>query len=109
QSRACSSIYSRALRHPLSCPTRRSSDLLADEPAVITIKESGEHTETTWRELRPQVGSVAAWLRDQGVGEGDRVVGYLPNTHHTLDRKSTRLNSSHVSTSYAVFCLKKKC
>src|SRR5690606_41290730 len=25
-----------------------------------------------------------------------------------LDRKSTRLNSSHVKTSYAVFCLKKK-
>src|SRR5207249_11597021 len=32
--------------------------------------------------------------------------------HHqqgdTADRKSTRLNSSHVSISYAVFCLKKK-
>src|SRR5437868_10361097 len=27
---------------------------------------------------------------------------------HLLDRKSTRLNSSHVSISYAVFCLKKK-
>src|SRR5699024_11299985 len=26
----------------------------------------------------------------------------------TLDRKSTRLNSSHVSISYAVFCLKKE-
>src|SRR5699024_11669811 len=26
----------------------------------------------------------------------------------SLDRKSTRLNSSHVSSSYAVFCLKKK-
>src|SRR5699024_11634255 len=26
----------------------------------------------------------------------------------TIDRKSTRLNSSHVSISYAVFCLKKK-
>src|SRR3989442_9494687 len=26
----------------------------------------------------------------------------------TLDRKSTRLNSSHVRISYAVFCLKKK-
>src|SRR5690349_21882763 len=26
----------------------------------------------------------------------------------TLDRKSTRLNSSHVEISYAVFCLKKK-
>src|SRR5690625_6616995 len=27
---------------------------------------------------------------------------------YRLDRKSTRLNSSHVATSYAVFCLKKK-
>src|SRR5437870_11486983 len=27
---------------------------------------------------------------------------------HLLDRKSTRLNSSHVATSYAVSCLKKK-
>src|SRR5437667_1825725 len=26
----------------------------------------------------------------------------------TLDRKSTRLNSSHITISYAVFCLKKK-
>src|SRR5690606_39616411 len=30
---------------------------------------------------------------------------HLPET---LDRKSTRLNSSHVKISYAVFCLKKK-
>src|SRR5437868_13751631 len=29
-------------------------------------------------------------------------------TVHDRDRKSTRLNSSHVSISYAVFCLKKK-
>src|SRR5699024_12312633 len=28
------------------------------------------------------------------------------STLHMRDRKSTRLNSSHVSTSYAVFCLK---
>src|SRR3712207_8568813 len=28
--------------------------------------------------------------------------------HLTLDRKSTRLNSSHANISYAVFCLKKK-
>src|SRR5215475_3010556 len=28
--------------------------------------------------------------------------------HHQRDRKSTRLNSSHVKSSYAVFCLKKK-
>ncbi|MDN5876472.1 MAG: acetoacetate--CoA ligase [Brevibacterium sp.] len=59
-------------------------DNLADEPAIITITEDGNRSETTWRELRRQVGSVAAWLRSQGVGQGDRVVGYLPNTHHTL-------------------------
>src|SRR2546422_5508832 len=31
-----------------------------------------------------------------------------PSALHTLDRKSTRLNSSHGYISYAVFCLKKK-
>src|SRR5437868_9741143 len=30
------------------------------------------------------------------------------HSHNRPDRKSTRLNSSHVSISYAVFCLKKK-
>src|SRR5699024_11463071 len=33
---------------------------------------------------------------------------YQPTNTELLDRKSTRLNSSHVSISYAVFCLKKK-
>src|SRR5690606_362521 len=32
----------------------------------------------------------------------------LANHHSIKDRKSTRLNSSHVKISYAVFCLKKK-
>src|SRR5438874_7325289 len=32
----------------------------------------------------------------------------LPPRRHDQDRKSTRLNSSHVEISYAVFCLKKK-
>src|SRR2546426_3172810 len=35
--------------------------------------------------------------------------GELPDRReHHLDRKSTRLNSSHLVISYAVFCLKKK-
>src|SRR5207249_8156825 len=34
--------------------------------------------------------------------------GELCRVWHDQDRKSTRLNSSHVSISYAVFCLKKK-
>src|SRR4051794_41250789 len=33
---------------------------------------------------------------------------FPPEDPHQTDRKSTRLNSSHPSISYAVFCLKKK-
>src|SRR5256885_6643217 len=33
---------------------------------------------------------------------------YLPPIRDSRDRKSTRLNSSHLVISYAVFCLKKK-
>src|SRR5207249_11911506 len=44
------------------------------------------------------------WL---GAGGGSRP-GALSSGIHNPDRKSTRLNSSHVSISYAVFCLKKK-
>src|SRR5690625_1543128 len=35
-------------------------------------------------------------------------IEYDPNRTANIDRKSTRLNSSHVAISYAVFCLKKK-
>src|SRR3712207_5627643 len=35
-------------------------------------------------------------------------LGKLEMEHVDLDRKSTRLNSSHANISYAVFCLKKK-
>src|SRR5690606_40753672 len=49
-------------------------------------------------------------------GEADVNVGLQRTTGlglagdglHAQDRKSTRLNSSHVKSSYAVFCLKKK-
>src|SRR3712207_9148329 len=52
--------------------------------------------------------------RARGVrlGSGERrdadVVVSAADRHHTEDRKSTRLNSSHANISYAVFCLKKK-
>src|SRR2546426_6610279 len=35
-------------------------------------------------------------------------LGYMAGLKPQLDRKSTRLNSSHLVISYAVFCLKKK-
>src|SRR5436309_15231949 len=37
-----------------------------------------------------------------------RAVEQAPGHARHIDRKSTRLNSSHVKISYAVFCLKKK-
>src|SRR5699024_11574401 len=42
------------------------------------------------------------------TGAAKAVALVLPELEGKLDRKSTRLNSSHVSISYAVFCLKKK-
>src|SRR5690606_41874558 len=47
---------------------------------------------------------LCAWL-----GFDEQTTGVmLGATIHDVDRKSTRLNSSHVKISYAVFCLKKK-
>src|SRR3712207_7132617 len=54
-----------------------------------------------------------------GVGHGAYRPEYVPAMNHLLDRgvqmyplhldrKSTRMNSSHANISYAVFCLKKK-
>src|SRR5690625_6237646 len=54
------------------------------------------------------LGSSFAFLAPMGVGSA---AGQLPMPvalGGILDRKSTRLNSSHVAISYAVFCLKKK-
>src|SRR3712207_8529087 len=41
-------------------------------------------------------------------GRPQRVAHHLALAQAHLDRKSTRLNSSHANISYAVFCLKKK-
>lgn len=49
------------------------------QAALVGIAEDGSRTVITWQQLRQQVASVAAWLRSQGVGPGDRVVGYLPD------------------------------
>src|SRR5437868_13766222 len=55
------------------------------------------------------VDSAAAVFNDPEI---DAIIVATPAGSHfalaSKDRKSTRLNSSHVSISYAVFCLKKK-
>src|SRR5438067_10791701 len=52
-----------------------------------------------FRRLRRRGALAVAVAADRGRSQGQAL---------RIDRKSTRLNSSHVSISYAVFCLKKK-
>src|SRR3712207_7369299 len=54
------------------------------------------------RPPHPHVPSLALTLVGRIFERGD------DGPHRNLDRKSTRLNSSHANISYAVFCLKKK-
>src|SRR5690625_4837210 len=89
---------------------------------VVLPRARGEH-----RALLVQPGDELPVLRAQGgdvvraggvvhVLDGEDSHGLDPSAaafrratgSHTRDRKSTRLNSSHVAISYAVFCLKKK-
>src|SRR5690606_41919222 len=88
-----------ALRALHSFPTRRSSDLsrirFPENLCYGTLtrlrdKKSASHT--------GHVVSCAMGGRSHDNADGGQ----------TPDRKSTRLNSSHVKISYAVFCLKKK-
>src|SRR5699024_11226133 len=86
-----------------SFPTRRSSDLhKADQ-------QPGHAADAL---VKRGLGGLVA----HGAGDGAEH-GPIPHGHRHrpgaaaddgADRKSTRLNSSHVSISYAVFCLKKK-
>src|SRR2546430_6412389 len=57
---------------------------------------------------RPDVMHVEAAQRDVVGGTGDEDAGRHERVGEVVDRKSTRLNSSHSQISYAVFCLKKK-
>src|SRR3712207_7131036 len=50
---------------------------------------------------------VAGYLDDLGDGRASLTETFVALRAH-VDRKSTRLNSSHANISYAVFCLKKK-
>ncbi|MER6328220.1 acetoacetate--CoA ligase [Streptomyces sp. NPDC001034] len=55
-----------------------------DDAAILALDETGSGYEVTGKALRAQVASVAATLRESGVRQGDRVVGYLPNTPHAI-------------------------
>ncbi len=50
-----------------------------EQVAILHASELRDLGKITWGELRSQVAAVAAGLRSLGVGQGDRVVAYLPN------------------------------
>ncbi|MDX2194469.1 MAG: acetoacetate--CoA ligase [Gemmatimonadales bacterium] len=58
----------------------RSDDALA----IVSRDETGRRRAVSWRELSRLVAAAAAALRHDGVGPGDRVVGYLPNIAETI-------------------------
>src|SRR3712207_8026561 len=73
---------------------------LEDEDIENTIRMKG------WAWVLARKGWAYAGEPDFIYRQIREVVIALPDI--TLDRKSTRLNSSHANISYAVFCLKKK-
>src|SRR5437763_12497584 len=88
-----------------SFPTRRSSDL-EQENVRPAGYGSAEHAGETLRRFRRRRRSGPDSRRAK-VETIRRGAAGTPKTG-VLDRKSTRLNSSHRCISYAVFCLKKK-
>src|SRR3712207_8283728 len=65
---------------------------------------------TTWNinSVRVRNGQVQRFLEDARPDILCLQETKCPDNCFPLDRKSTRLNSSHANISYAVFCLKKK-
>src|SRR5690348_17964322 len=87
-----------------SFPTRRSSDLVESGPAFVTRFTLARLDQTLLDKIidKGLVPATRRLLRSESAKSVERI----PIAE--LDRKSTRLNSSHPSISYAVFCLKKK-
>src|SRR5256885_13169035 len=56
--------------------------------------------------VHPQAGNVLGFPVNPNGGQ--QFIGVTGQAAPNKDRKSTRLNSSHLVISYAVFCLKKK-
>src|SRR5690625_900910 len=86
--------------------------LMIEEPDryIDQFIESGAHILTVHYETCPHVHRTLSYIKSKGIQAG---IAINPGTPVSVlkdilqDRKSTRLNSSHVAISYAVFCLKK--
>src|SRR5699024_11466446 len=88
---------------PPSFPTRRSSDLFIKN----LLHGIQRHLTLPPSRNRPRPARRRAPGCAPGRPAGSSGPSPPPSGRPRPDRKSTRLNSSHVSISYAVFCLKK--
>src|SRR5256885_9174280 len=74
-----------------------------------TLFRSGDLLGVLADAVHAQGQRLDALQDEEGVVRRQRGAGIAQRHHaHAADRKSTRLNSSHLVISYAVFCLKKK-
>src|SRR5688500_19816051 len=91
-------------------PTRRSSDLLVTTGPIIALVRARQWRFATGRDASRPDRLEVTWADLVDVGPGERVLLVDPGHRRAeaalRDRKSTRLNSSHLVSSYAVFCLK---
>src|SRR5690606_39700747 len=90
-------------------PTRRSSDLTMADPALVELVISaGSDDAARARALRLLGFAADSPVRVVAVRSSLPLDQLGSLICPSRDRKSTRLNSSHVKISYAVFCLQKK-
>src|SRR5690625_4566513 len=84
-------------------------DLLAtDVEAVIVTSENIKHVEHVSAAARAKKHVLCEKPLATTIEDGLKMIDICKEHISIIDRKSTRLNSSHVAISYAVFCLKKK-
>src|SRR5437660_8930603 len=116
--RSDDSIHSQ--KRPASWSTRFQRSVCSSKPRMsghVYAKELADALVITW-DLTEPFGNIQdfTWFRTENLfqtvlhRDGTIEMAYkeLTAKDAIVDRKSTRLNSSHVANSYAVFCLKKK-
>src|SRR5207249_5123974 len=91
-----------------SFPTRRSSDLQHYAPLQVLLLPARQRDPQPPRAHAQAHHRRAERAHSRGRARDRHGVRSPAREGECRDRKSTRLNSSHVSISYAVFCLKKK-
>src|SRR5206468_12326986 len=93
-----------------SFPTRRSSDLtstvnttaVTSTSLIFITTQNGDPTNVGWSYVTFRTPGVSFIIQSSSPIDVSDIAWFI------IDRKSTRLNSSHDQISYAVFCLKKK-